>query len=215
MPGLVGGDAVKIYYLYRETGKGTQALASVFMDRYVGFTCLMTIGLLAFPFGLKYFQGTWIQWILPAIVLAFLTGSVTVLGLRLGKGIGFLQDFYDYFHSYRNRRDVLVKAFLLSAGVQVAIIISIYILAIGLGERIPLHMIFIFMPIIAALSAAPVSISGIGIREFSTVLLLGTIGVSAEMATAISFAWFLSIAAGGLTGLYEYLRSKGRVSIAA
>lgn len=215
LPGMVGGDAVKTYYLYRETGKGTQAVASVFMDRYIGFVCLMSIGLLAFPFGLPYFRGSWIQWVLPAVVLVFLAGSLVVFGLRLGKGIRFLGNFYDYFHSYRKKRGAIFKAFLLSAVVQTSIIFLIYVLALGLGQRLPLHMLFIFMPIISTLASAPISIAGIGIREVSTVILFGTVGVEPDMATAISFAWFLSVATGGLAGLYEYFRSRGRADMAA
>jgi uncharacterized membrane protein YbhN (UPF0104 family) len=208
LPGLVGGDAVKIYYLYKETGKGTQSLSSVVMDRYIGYTSLMIVGLIAFPFGLKYFGGTWIQWILPGIIATFFVASLIGFGLRLGKQIRFISNFYDYFHSYRSQGRVVARAMLLSVLLQSVIIFSIWVLSLGLNMDVPLHMLYIFMPVIATVSALPISISGIGIREAATVLLLGTIGVEADMATALSFAWFLSICAGGLTGIYEYLRVK-------
>jgi uncharacterized membrane protein YbhN (UPF0104 family) len=208
LPGLVGGDAVKVYYLYRETGKGTQTLSSVFMDRYIGLFSLITIGVVAFPFGFGYFRGSWIEWLLPLIVLCFLLVSFTVFGLRIGRRIKFLDDIYSYIHSYRRRKGVLLKAMLLSTVGHAFSISSVYFIAIGLGEHVPLLALFIFIPIIATLSAVPLSISGLGIREASTVLLLGTIGVATDKATAISFAWFLSIAVGGLTGLYEYFREK-------
>jgi uncharacterized membrane protein YbhN (UPF0104 family) len=208
LPGLVGGDAVKIYYLYKETGKGTQALSSVFMDRYVGLFTLIMLGLLAFPLGLGYFKGSWIEWILPAIVLGFLLTSFIVFGLRLGKSIKLLEDIYNNLHSYRNRKVVLVKAVLLSVVSHSISFVTVYIIAQGLGQHVPLLAIFIFIPIIATLSAVPLSISGIGIREAATVLLFGTIGVDPDKAIAISFAWFLSIVVGGLAGLYEYLRHK-------
>jgi len=38
LPGLVGGDAIKAFYLYKHSGI---SLASVFMDRYIGFTTIM------------------------------------------------------------------------------------------------------------------------------------------------------------------------------
>jgi uncharacterized membrane protein YbhN (UPF0104 family) len=208
LPGLVGGDAVKIYYLYKETGKGTQSLASVVMDRYIGYTSLMIVGLIAFPFGLKYFGGTWIQWLLPGIIVAFFIASLIGFGLRLGKQVRFISNFYDYFHSYRRQGRVVAKAMLLSVVLQSVIILSIWVLSLGLDMDVPLHMLYIFMPVIATVSALPISISGIGIREAATVLLLATIDVEPDMATALSFAWFLSICAGGLTGIYEYLRVK-------
>lgn len=44
MPGGVGGDVVKIYYLLKETpGKRSQALLAVLMDRLIGMLSIMTI----------------------------------------------------------------------------------------------------------------------------------------------------------------------------
>ncbi len=49
---------------------------------------------------------------------------------------------------------------------------------------------------------------GTGAREASFVLLFGFLGISPAQATAVSFAWFLSVATGSLPGLIEYLRYK-------
>jgi uncharacterized membrane protein YbhN (UPF0104 family) len=206
LPGLVGGDAVKAYYLYRESGKGTQAMASVFMDRYIGFCSLMALGLFFYPVALKYITGTWVQWLLPLIVLCFITASVVIFGLRFGRSIQFLEDIYGYLHSYRRKSGVILKAFLLSVAIQLFMILSVYILALGLGQTLPLLPFLVFFPIIVTVSTIPISISGLGIREAAFVLLLGMLEVEPDAATAISFAWFLSMVTGGLAGLYEYLR---------
>lgn len=208
LPGLVGGDAIKAYYLYKETGKGTTSFASIFMDRYIGYVSLMLTGMAAFPFGLKYFKGSWVEWLLPLMALSFALASYVILGLRLGKRFSFLSEVYGYFHYYRKRKDIIVKTILLSVALQSLIIFAIYLLAVGLGRQVPVLALFVFVPIIVTLSSLPISISGVGVREASAVLLLGYIGVSPEMATAISFTWFLSFSASGLAGLYEYLRSR-------
>jgi uncharacterized protein (TIRG00374 family) len=209
MPGLVGGDAVKIYYLYKKTGKGAQALSSVFMDRYIGFTALMTLGLVAYPFGFKYFKGLWIEWLLPLVILIFVLVSLTVFGLRLGQRISVIGKLHDYFHAYRKKRVIMAKALALSFTLQLLVMLAIYILALGLDITIPFTALLVFIPIITTIATMPVSLSGIGLREAAAVLLLGTMDVSPESATALSFAWFLMAATGGLTGLYEYLKVKG------
>lgn len=208
LPGLVGGDAVKIYYLYRETGDGSQALSSVFMDRYIGFASMMSLGLMAFPFGFSYMKGTWIVWILPAIITAFIAASFIIFGLRVGKRFKVLHSLYEYFHEYRKKYPIIAKAFVLSLILQVSIICAIYILSLGLGLDVPFVTLLIFIPIITTVSTIPISLAGIGLREAASVVLFGSIGFSADAATAISFAWFLTMATGGLTGLYEYLREK-------
>ncbi len=208
LPGIIGGDAVKTYYLYKETNKGSLSLASVFMDRYIGFISLMIMGLVAFILGFGYVKGTIIEWLLPSIILLFLLASLVIFGLRLGKRIKMLFEFYEYFHAYRNQGDVIAKTLLLSFIIQVLSTLSLYVVTLGLGQRISPLYFFIFFPIITTISTLPISISGIGIREGLFVLLFGLLGIKPEMATAMAFAWFLSIASGGLAGLFEYLRLK-------
>jgi uncharacterized membrane protein YbhN (UPF0104 family) len=209
LPGMVGGDVMKIYYLYRETGRGSQALASVFMDRYMGYFAMMTLGLMAFPFGFRSIQGTWMIWVLPAIVVVFYVVSLVLFWMKLGGGIRILGEIYGYFDSYRARKKVLVRAFFISLGIHISVSVLVYFLNEGLGVHIPFTMLLVFVPIINTLSALPLSVSGIGIREAAIVLLFGTMGVSPERATAVSFAWFLTIAISGLGGVVPYLKIKG------
>lgn len=208
LPGIIGGDAVKAYYLYRDTGHGPSAVASVFMDRYIGFTALMLVGLTAFPFGFGYFRGSYIEWVLPLIILLFITGSFFVFGLRIGRGIKLLSGFYDYFALYKGKKTVIIKTLLISIIIQTIVIFAVYVLSLGLKADMPLLPLFIFIPVISTIATIPISISGIGVREASCVLLFGFLGISPVQATAISFAWFLSVAAGSLPGLIEYLRYK-------
>lgn len=208
LPGMIGGDAVKAYYLYRDTGKGSSAVASVFMDRYIGFTALILVGLIAFPFGFSYFKGSYIEWILPLIALLFIAGSFIVFGLRIGRSLKFLSGFYDYFAVYKEKKEVIVKTFLLSVVIQTIVIFGVYVLSRGLGVNVPLLPLFIFVPVISTIATVPISISGLGVREASFVLLFGFLGISPAQATAVSFAWFLSVATGSLPGLVEYLRYK-------
>lgn len=208
LPGIIGGDAVKAYYLYKDTGRGGSSVAAVFMDRYIGFTALMFVGLTAFPFGLRYFKGSYIQWLLPAIVILFALGSFFIFGLRVGRGIRILSGFYEYFALYKGKRAVIIKTFLISLIVQIIIVFAVYALSSGLKVNAPLLPLFIFVPVISTISTIPISISGIGVREASFVLLFGSLGISPVQATAVSFAWFLSVAMGSLPGLIEYLRYK-------
>lgn len=205
LPGIIGGDAVKAYYLYKNTGKGGPAIASVFMDRYIGFSALMFIGLTAFPFGLNYFHGSILVWFLPIAIFLFIIGSFLVFGLKIGKGVKLLSESYNYFGIYKNRKSVIIKTFFISIIIQTAGILAVYAISMGLGVKVPLTSLFIFIPIISTITTIPISISGMGVREASFVLLFGSIGISPVQATAVSFAWFLSVVTGSLPGLVEYL----------
>jgi uncharacterized membrane protein YbhN (UPF0104 family) len=160
----------------------------------------------AYPFGYSYLQGSPAVWTLPLIVLIFIIASLLIFGLRLGNRMMILSEFYDYFHSYRNKKGIIGKALLISVLVQLSGIFAVYILAIGIREYIPFIACLVFLPLIIMFTALPISISGIGIREGAFVLFFGLIGIRPGVATAISLSWFLTVVAGNLLGFVEYVR---------
>lgn len=208
LPGLVGGDAVKVYYMYKQAGMGAEAVASVFMDRYLGYAALMLLGLLAYPFGMGYFSDTWITWLLPALVAAFAISSVMLFGLEMGKRFESLRKIYGYFRIYLSRKPAMAKAVGLGLMVHSASAMMVFVLSRGMGEDISLFTLLVFIPIISTLAALPLSLGGIGIREAAMVLLLGTLGISPEHATALSFLWYFAMVAGGALCSVEYIRDK-------
>ncbi len=211
LPGLIGGDALKAYYLYRDTKNTGISMASVFMDRYVGFVALMMIALIALPFGIVYIRNTELRYIIPLLILFFVIGSTLFFRLKLGNRLRFLNDFYGYFDSYVNNKKnvvILFKTFLLSIIIQLVGMVSVYIIARGFEININFISILIFVPLIVTVSLLPVSISGLGIREGAFVILFGNIGVKPELALMISLTWFLSVVMGSLPGAFFYLINK-------
>ena len=208
LPGVIGGDAIKGLYLYRLTGNGSLSLASIFIDRYIGFAALITICAVSFPFGFRFFAGSPVTWLLPAIVFSFIGASLLIFGLRLGQRMRALSEFYSYFHSYRNQTTVIGKTFVLSLIVQLAGIFSVYILSLGMGQQIPFLAFLLFIPLIVLFAMIPLSISGLGIRESAFVLFFGLINVPPGVATALSLLWFISISFASLIGLVEYIKYK-------
>ncbi|MFZ6006194.1 MAG: lysylphosphatidylglycerol synthase transmembrane domain-containing protein [Nitrospirota bacterium] len=218
MPGIIGGDAVKAYYLSKVLKEDNSthtsqsslsiAIASVFMDRYIGFSALLSISIIAFPFGFNYLEGTHVKWLMPMVLVAFISGSIIVFKFRLGERVKFLFRIYEYFQIYSRKKGVLFKAFLYSVVIQISGIIAIYILSKGISLNISFLSLLIFVPIIILISFIPVSISGIGLREGAFVIFLGTIGVPSDLAMTLSILWFLSVVVASLWGLFEYLRFK-------
>ncbi len=208
LPGVIGGDAVKGFYLYQLTGKGSMSLASVFMDRYIGFIALITLCAFAFPFGYKYLAGSHLEWLLPIVVFSFIIASFLIFGLRLGRKMRLLSEFYVYFHAYRNQARIIWQAFALSVLLQLVIIFAVYVLALGMEQRFPFLAFLIFLPLIILFTMIPISISGLGVRESAFVLFFGLIGMKPEVATALSLLWFLAVTAASLIGLIEYIKYK-------
>ncbi len=204
LPGVVGGDAVRAYYLNKDARKISVTLAAVFMDRYLGFVTLMAIGISAFPFSLKVFGDSPHKWLMPVLFVSFVIGSVLFFGLRLGKRFKLMTGVYEYFSVIKRQRAVIAKTLLLSVGVQVLNFANVIILASKMGEDISLLLLAVFLPIVITLVALPISISGLGVREGAFVILLGLVGISPEAATSLSLAWFFSNFIGSLPGIVFY-----------
>ncbi len=209
LPGVIGGDVVKAYYLNKDAKKLSLTLASIFMDRYLGYASLMAIGIAAFPFTLIFFGGSAYKWVMPAIFVSFVIGSFLFFGLKIGKRFRTVSEFYDYFVSLKERKDVIMKAVMLSFLVQFMGFSAVALLASAMGENIPVLLLFVFLPIVITISSLPISISGLGVREGTFVILLGLIGVRPEVATSLSLSWFFSIFVGSLPGLGAYIRHTG------
>lgn len=227
LPGIVGGDAVKAYYLSRhlkslrdEDGarslspsalrldKVALSLASVFMDRYMGFSALLIINLFAFVVGFRYVVGTSLKWLIPLIFSLFVGGSVLFFVLKLGSRFGFVNKVYEYFDLYRSRGALLLRTFLYSLLVQLLGILAVYVLSVGLSLKISFLSLLVFVPIAITASLIPLSISGLGFREGAFVVLFATVGIPSELSMTLSLLWFLSMVAGSMWGLVEYLRVK-------
>lgn len=227
MPGGVGGDAVKAYYLSREMkgldqlagAPGTQstdhnivAIASVFMDRYFGLSALLTVSIAAFPFGFPYLKAASghlpFMWVIPSVAAGYLLLSIAVFKFKIGERLHFMGRAYRYLHLYIAKRNNMARALLYSLIIQILVVISIYILSKGLLLNVSFLPLLIFVPIIILVSMIPVSISGIGLREGAFVFLLQAVGVPPELSMSLSIVWYLSVFSASLLGLFEYLRFK-------
>lgn len=210
LPGTVGGDSVKIYYLYKDTQKSGSSIGSVFLDRYIGLAALLSIGLASSLFAHRELSQIGLQWMVPSAFASFIAGSLLVFGLRIGKRFSFMHDFYDYFFAYLDKKGTVLKAFFLSLVIQLLTIGIIYMTALGMGQRLPFTALFVFMPIIITVTTVPVTISGFGVREGAFTLLFGLLNIPPQMSASISFMWFLAMMGSSLIGLVEYFRYRRR-----
>lgn len=212
LPGTLGGDAVKGYYLYRDTNKAGVSFGSVFLDRYLGLFARLFLGLVSGAAAFAELRTVGMQWAIPALFSLFSAGSLLVFRFRIGRRFGAISDFYDYVHSLLKQKRVLLKTFLLSLVIQALLIAMIAVVALGVGQRLSFAELFVFVPIIMTIMIIPLSISGFGVREGAFVVLFGLTGIPSSISVSISFLWFLSTAAASLIGFVEYLRFRKKMS---
>ena len=111
---------------------------------------------------------------------------------------------------YRGRSDVLLKALLLSCGLQCNVVLHFIIISLALQLTVPPLAMFVIIPVAVLILTLPVSINGIGVREAVLVLLFGSYGVPAEAAIAFAWIWLAMHLGHGLVGGMALLFTQNR-----
>lgn len=209
LPGRLGGDMVKTYYIYRDTGKSIISISSVFLDRYMGFCAMIIITVISFIAGYPYFRNTGIGIVIAGAVILFSSASFILWNLNWGK-IKWVGSFYPHIAAYRKKKGVILVGFFYSLIVQIVSIAGVYLLSVAIGLTVPIIYFFIFVPIINAVSTIPFTVAGLGVREISFATLFNIffaeLGVSSDQAISISLLYFTSMLMVNLIGGIEYIR---------
>ncbi|MBI5328377.1 MAG: flippase-like domain-containing protein [Deltaproteobacteria bacterium] len=219
MPSMVGGDIAKGYYLYKVSGKGGAVVASLFMDRYAGFSALVAITTVAAVIGYQLVKGTIVPLLLVSLISAYIIGSL-VLWVKAFHGwalkilsrlklLGLnekIDSLYKSIIRYKGVYVILSKAFMLSLIIQSAVIVSYYILSVGLGMSLPFGYFFLLIPLTTAVAMLPISLAGLGIREGAFVFLFTKVGATHAEALSLSLLWFFISVFINLIGGIEYIR---------
>jgi uncharacterized membrane protein YbhN (UPF0104 family) len=106
---------------------------------------------------------------------------------------------------YLRHGRALAAATLLSLVVQLANVVIAWLIGQGLGLAVPFPYYCILMSVVAVLTLLPVSVNGMGLREWGTVLLLKPLGVGPAEAVTLALLTFAVQALAGLGGCGFYL----------
>jgi uncharacterized membrane protein YbhN (UPF0104 family) len=131
-------------------------------------------------------------------------GSST-FGARVRK-LATMQRLLEVVRRYWGRRDVVMAALGLSVVVQAANVQMSWLVLHSLGLPIPWLYLGATMPLVSLLVLLPISVNGLGLREFGLILMLGPMGVTVPQAVTVSVLTFgLTLFISLLAGLSCYL----------
>lgn len=213
LPSGIGGDVVRVAMAGKSTGI-PRAAASVVTERLLASVGLV-LPSLVFAFFYRSQLGA-IAGLIPMlavvvvimILACFYPGWNQMLDRysrrwpRLAQGFtGFLQSL----QSYSGRRAMLFQVVLWSVIFQGIVIIINYVLFLGLAIPVSLGACAVIIPIISALTMVPLSINGLGLREWGYVALFAPFGVDTTAAVAVSFSFFLVVVLVSLIGGVLYV----------
>jgi uncharacterized protein (TIRG00374 family) len=215
LPTVIGGDIVRGYLIYKLTRGHDASIASILVDRLAGFAALMLIAVTALTLAYGTLNDPPVAFAILTVVGCFTGVMIVLLNGRLTTRVSgvlsviglarFQAKLYglvDALQRYRRHHRALAQAFLLSALLQALIIVTYYLIGVGLNLGVPLLYFFLFVPLITAVSMLPVSVAGLGVREGGVIYFFGKVGVDAATALGMSLVWFsLTLLVSSLGGL--------------
>ena len=227
----LGGDLFRMVDIRRYSKKGTSAVSTVFLDRFMGLLVLSGIAVFMIPWVLIQKK---IVFNYNTPVILFSVGWIFILLLLFNKR--FAQPFswvirqiipprlsvkarevYRKTYSFGRQKNLLMKVVLLSIIIQSARILMHYFVCRSLGVEISPCYFFLIIPIVAIMASMPVTIGGIGLREQTSVLLFGMVGMVPEVAASMEFIAFLiailSSVPGGVLFIVRKKVSQGNENV--
>lgn len=232
--GVIGGDTLRAFYVTRQIKDRTpEAIASVVADRVIGLLTMCLVASLAFlildtsslesahPEELAI-----IQYICKTVVILTVLGFSGLLTIsfaprlsntRLYQAILNLPKIGDLIARltsvvtiYRSRPGTVAMAFVMSIGVNICFVVTIYSLAVGLtpaGPSFADH--FVIEPIAMVSNAVPLP-GGIGGMEFAMNLLY--LAFSFETGVIVAFAFRFSLLTISAIGAAFWFTNRSKVS---
>ena len=225
LPSNIGGDSYRIYDIAQQSKQTVRSAASVFADRLSGFIALVILSfvssiIVSIAFGSAHFL------IIPTMLLLVFLFIVCILVspepvkkimdiTRLDRfsTLNRLTDkLFASFGRYGTNSGLLVKVMMLSFLFQISAILSVYLMARSLGADTPLYYFGAFVPVIMVMEALPISIYGIGVRDYGYVYFFSQVGMG-DLQTRSLALFFMAISVcysliGGLFFLYKLWAKK-------
>jgi hypothetical protein len=223
LPTTIGGDVVRISRLSKNTGDSPGSFSSVVLDRLTGWIVLPLITLLGLLLNPSLRElGAQTRLVvavalgtLVLLILVLYAADHRLLGGRFRNREGW-QRFVAAIHlglgSLRRRPMAVVSVVAVGFVYQFVLVLSAFMAARALGIAVGLTALMVFFPIVLIAQVMPISIAGLGVREFMFVFLLSAVGVPDQQALALGLlVWILTVATS-LLGVPAYAIGGGRPS---
>lgn len=233
MPGSVGGDLLKAWYVTKHTDKRLPGALSVFVDRVIGLVGLIFMAIVAYllvargslggavepgPVGAESWfgrHGNLILWVLIGIIVVLVLAFVQpygrgrfreVVGRVLHRAAGLLMEVRDAALVYCSKPLTVFWAMLLTFVAQIAPIVTYWLLGRNLGIEAGLTQYLFIFPVTWVVGALPISVAGLGVVEAGTVaLFVRMTGTPEESAFALVLCQRLIWVAASLPGAAVHL----------
>ncbi len=215
LPTSVGGDFVRAILASRGTQLFPEVLTTIFAERFSGLfavACYGVIGLFLTP-SLLNVKGSGLilaGFVIVALSLGVLTfwsrARLAVLKYLPEKISELCERCALCLRLYAGNRPVLLQATWTSFFFQILVAATYFVVAKDLAVDIGFGALLAVVSLVTLLTVLPVSLNGLGLREFGFVYLLGHFGIKSADAVALSLTVYSIVMIFSLIGWVVFVR---------
>ncbi len=208
-----GGDVVRVIELAQDERRSA-AFGTVLVDRMTGILSLFLMGLIVLPFTREL--APWLVWTFVLISVGGLAGGFLLLegnvlrrlterlpGPLSLAGEGPLAQLYAAVSGSGWR--AVGMALLLSTLFNLTNVAQYWLCGLAVGLKLNFAFYFIAVPLLALTLLVPISVGGLGARDWVAQPLFASVGASAALTAGMSLLVWLATTAAGLVGGLVYL----------
>jgi uncharacterized protein (TIRG00374 family) len=235
--GGVSGDVARLIYVDREVRDKALVLSTLVYERLVGVFTLLLIGLVATLMTRAHGQTDSMIYLSEAVLaIAFIAIAILMSGYvssrlaRLIRAIGSRIKMMrlaeaaartlEAMNELKRDGALLFRTALISILIRILWSLGCFVVAWAMGLPIGVLTVFAFISLIDLVRLMPISVGGLGVREWSVVVLFASAGITREQALTFSILAFAPIYLNAIAGGVVYvararLRPEQRQQVAA
>jgi uncharacterized protein (TIRG00374 family) len=207
LPSIVGGDALKAWLAGKITGRLEAAIFGGLTERLIDTLALLALIVIGGFVSQTRVEGWYGQVILVSSLVA-VAAALIFLPLMLRTKLARwprklrrpLARTMVSMRRMARRPLAALCVFLLSLTIQGWFVILNAWLGRAIGIDVPLAYWFLAVPLTKAITLAPISFGGLGLREATLAGMLNLVGVATATGVAASLLWQSIVYSGGLVG---------------
>lgn len=222
LPSTVGMDVVRGAYIVKKKENLADVISTILLERWIGMLGIIlyvTIIPLIFlnSINLSYFIYVSAGGMIISLIFIIAVWNDAVYGfmsnlfsritwLNIGNRINAL---YLSLRTIRKHMHLFVINLLLSVLIQVFFVFANYFIVLGQGLDITFVQLLIYVPLISIISMIPVTINGIGLRDWAYITFFG-LGMK-EQAFSLSLTFFILLTVMSLIGGLMFIFEKKQI----
>ncbi len=197
LPSDMGGDVYKMHDIHKFCKSPGKSVVSVLMTRVFGFLMMgvtLAMGIIISHNIIRLKCVFWMATIYSSLAILFIILLIEGNWLRLdlkkkeikNKYFFKLASIFDELCKMTINRKLVLSALFLALVFQILLIVVIFFYGLTVNVILPFHNLFLIAPLIMLISALPISINSMGLREGAFVYFLNWLGLANEQGMIIA-----------------------------